>query len=42
MNVEGMNTLLLPNLHWANAVPDAEATVNLNINGTDFILEDGI
>jgi hypothetical protein len=42
LNVEGMNTLLLPHLHWANAVPDAQAIVDLDINGTKFSLTDGV
>jgi hypothetical protein len=37
-----MNTLLLPHLHWSNAVPDAQATVDLDINGTSFLLTDGV
>ncbi|KAL4931655.1 uncharacterized protein BDV17DRAFT_288716 [Aspergillus undulatus] len=41
-NVEGLNTLLLPHLHWANAVPDAIATVNLHINGTNFNIANGV
>ncbi|KAL4734173.1 hypothetical protein BDV11DRAFT_209609 [Aspergillus similis] len=41
-NVEGLNTLLLPHLHWANAVPDAVATVNLKINGTNFRIDNGV
>ncbi|GME23662.1 hypothetical protein PENARI_c022G05283 [Neofusicoccum parvum] len=34
--------LLLPHLHWANAVPDATASVNLTINGTAVAFHDGI
>ncbi|KAL4745439.1 hypothetical protein BDW72DRAFT_211316 [Aspergillus terricola var. indicus] len=41
-NVEELNTLLLPHLHWANAVPDAVATVNLKINGTSFRIANGV
>jgi hypothetical protein len=37
-----MNTQLLPHLHWDNAVPDAQATVKLNINGTSFSITDGV
>jgi hypothetical protein len=37
-----VNTLLLPHLHWSNAVPDAQAIVNLDINGTTFGFTDGV
>ncbi|KAJ5681905.1 uncharacterized protein N7477_001845 [Penicillium maclennaniae] len=37
-----LNTLLLPHLHWANAIPNAQATINLNMNGTIFNITDGI
>ncbi|RAK97871.1 uncharacterized protein BO80DRAFT_363014 [Aspergillus ibericus CBS 121593] len=41
-NIAQMNTLLLPHLHWANAIPDATATVDLQINGTDFHITKGV
>ncbi|PWY75979.1 hypothetical protein BO94DRAFT_588840 [Aspergillus sclerotioniger CBS 115572] len=40
-NFPFLNTLLLPHLHWANAVPDAHASANLTINGTAFHLPAG-
>ncbi|KAH8596965.1 hypothetical protein B0O99DRAFT_705323 [Bisporella sp. PMI_857] len=42
MNVFGANQNLLPYLFWANAVPDAEAVVNLTINGSPLTITDGI
>ncbi|GJC97821.1 hydroxyneurosporene synthase [Colletotrichum higginsianum] len=41
-NVPGVNQELLPHLSWSNAVPDAEATVNLDINGTSLSFSNGI
>ncbi|KAB8251375.1 hypothetical protein F9C07_2281331 [Aspergillus flavus] len=41
-NVDGLNTLLLPHLHWSNAVPDAQANIDLTINGTEFKVTDGV
>ncbi|OGM51233.1 hypothetical protein ABOM_000062 [Aspergillus bombycis] len=41
-NSDGLNTLLLPHLHWSNAVPDAQADIDLTINGTEFNVADGI
>jgi len=32
--VVGATELLMPGVGWANAVPDAKATVNFNVNGT--------
>ena len=33
-NVPGVNQLHLPRFFWTNAIPDADAAVNLDINGT--------
>ncbi|KAI2469447.1 hypothetical protein F4781DRAFT_421946 [Annulohypoxylon bovei var. microspora] len=41
-NTAGANQNLLPYLFWANAVPDAEAFVNLTIDGAPLEIADGI
>jgi hypothetical protein len=41
-NVAGVDQSILPSLFWSNAVPDAEATVQLDINGTSLSFIDGV
>ncbi|KZL68538.1 hypothetical protein CI238_00265 [Colletotrichum incanum] len=38
----GATQILLPGLYWANAVPDADTVVDLNVKGTSMTFEDGI
>ncbi|KAI9167806.1 Tyrosinase family protein asqI [Paramyrothecium foliicola] len=38
----GASQTLFPGLYWANAVPDADTTVNLTVRDTDIKFEDGI
>jgi hypothetical protein len=42
VNLPGTTEELLSHLFWANAVPDAEANVNLTINGTSLAINDAI
>ncbi|PTB57241.1 hypothetical protein M431DRAFT_4303 [Trichoderma harzianum CBS 226.95] len=42
LNVAGVSEEMLPNVGWANAVPDAYASVDLVINGTKLQFSDGI
>lgn len=37
--VNGGNLAFSPGVGWAGAVPDAKATVNLKVNGTDVSFE---
>ncbi|KAH8660443.1 hypothetical protein BX600DRAFT_523392 [Xylariales sp. PMI_506] len=41
-NVEGEVEELMPHVFWANAVPDAEVTVNLTIKGNRIAFTDGV
>ena len=38
----GATEVLLPHIFWANAVPDAHATVDLVVNGSPLHISDGI
>ncbi|KAM0438473.1 hypothetical protein ACHAPT_001222 [Fusarium lateritium] len=40
--VAGANQVLVPGLYWANAVPDAETTVDLKVGDTRIRFNDGI
>ncbi|KID81279.1 Hydroxyneurosporene synthase [Metarhizium guizhouense ARSEF 977] len=41
-NIRGGKEELLPHVFWSNAVPDASATINLDISGTKIRFNDGV
>ncbi|KAI0891899.1 hypothetical protein F4806DRAFT_293285 [Annulohypoxylon nitens] len=42
LNVPGVSEALVPNLYWANAIPDAISDINLTVDGTQVQYSNGI